>query len=100
MSNCFGCVSATKSSMGSDFKTRTWLAPQRPRPSKRIFVIVSAAKSAEWRGIMVKRSAGTSEILIADEGALTQIKCYRGGTLDEGSGDSLTHIHGYPSHEH
>src|SRR5436190_23089972 len=35
-----------------------------------------------------------------DRTALTQIKCYRGGALDEASSDSLTHIHGYPSHEY
>ncbi len=26
---------------------------------------------------------------------LTQIKCYRGWEVDEGSADTLTHIHGY-----
>jgi hypothetical protein len=31
---------------------------------------------------------------------LTHIKCYRDWEVDEGSSDTLTHIHGYPNHEH
>src|SRR5208282_537587 len=31
---------------------------------------------------------------------LTQIKCYRGWEVDEGSADTLTHNHGYRSPEH
>jgi len=40
--------------------------------------------------------------LVAQEAAseLTHIKCYRGGEVDEGSTDTLTHIRGYPSPEH
>jgi hypothetical protein len=30
---------------------------------------------------------------------LTQIKCYRGWELDEGFGDTLTQVRGYPGYE-
>ena len=31
---------------------------------------------------------------------LTHIKYYRDWEVDEGSSDTLTHIHGYPNYEH
>ena len=37
---------------------------------------------------------------VAERGELTRSKCYRGGAVDEASGDTLTQIRGYPSHDH
>ena len=37
---------------------------------------------------------------IPPQHVLTQDKCYPGGELDEGSGDTLTQVRGYPSNEH
>src|ERR1039457_2373984 len=34
------------------------------------------------------------------EGELTQDKCYRGGELDEASGNTLTQVRGYRNNEH
>lgn len=40
------------------------------------------------------------KLQLFSERGLTQNKCCQGGKLDEGSGDTLTHIHGCPNNAH